>query len=116
MACLMGAPEHLPKEGFHHATRGKMLLKYVARIPVNEDPAKIKNDCFHASRLFRHEREHPLALAGFEAWVDLVDHVKAAFTAHDTAVFVALGQRLERIADFHRIGSLVSRRRVTGCP
>ena len=50
------------------------------------------------------ERRSPkgLALAGLEALLRLVDHVDAAFTAHDLAIAVTLLERAERVTDLHR--------------
>jgi hypothetical protein len=42
-----------------------------------------------------------LALAGFEALVDLVDDVNATATADELVRAVASHQRLQRVADFH---------------
>lgn len=42
-------------------------------------------------------------MAGFEPALGFIDHVEAAFTAHNAIVAVPLGQRLERITDFHDV-------------
>ena len=41
------------------------------------------------------------ALAGFEPTLRFVDHVNAAFSAHNTAVAVPVLERAERIANLH---------------
>ena len=41
------------------------------------------------------------ALAGLEAPLRLVDHVDAAFAAHDAVVAVPAAQRFQRVTDFH---------------
>ena len=43
-----------------------------------------------------------LALTGLKAALGLVDHVNAAFAAHDAAIPVPVLQRAERVANFHR--------------
>jgi hypothetical protein len=40
-------------------------------------------------------------LAGFEAFLGLVDDVNAALAANQTVVAVTLGQRFQRITNFH---------------
>jgi hypothetical protein len=40
-------------------------------------------------------------LLGFEAWVDFVDDVNPAFTAHDLARSMACFQGFDRAFDFH---------------
>ena len=47
------------------------------------------------------------ALAGFEPTLGLVDHVDAAFAAHQTVCAVAAFQRTQGIFDFHRLGPFV---------
>jgi hypothetical protein len=47
------------------------------------------------------EKASPLALTRFEAGVFLVDHVGPATAADDAAIFVALLERAERVANFH---------------
>jgi hypothetical protein len=44
------------------------------------------------------------ALAGFEAWVYLVDDVNPALAANQTVGAVAAFERLERILDLHNTG------------
>ena len=41
------------------------------------------------------------ALTGFEPALGLVDHVDAAFAAHDTAIAVPVLERTERVLDLH---------------
>ena len=50
------------------------------------------------------------ALAGFEPALGLVDHVYAAFAAHDPAIAVPVLQRTERVLDLHQSSPLFSRR------
>jgi hypothetical protein len=42
-----------------------------------------------------------LALAGFKAWVRLVDDIDPALTTHETVVAVTTTQRFQRVLDFH---------------
>jgi hypothetical protein len=48
------------------------------------------------------------ALTGLEAPLRLIDHVNAAFTAHDTVVAVTPAQRFQRVTDFHRNSCLLA--------
>ena len=41
------------------------------------------------------------ALTGFETTLRFVDHVNAAFAAHDTAIAVAVLERTQRVFDLH---------------
>ena len=41
------------------------------------------------------------ALTGFEPALGLVDHVNAAFTAHDLTIAMPRFERAERVADLH---------------
>ena len=43
-----------------------------------------------------------LTLTGFEPALCLVDHVYAAFAAHDTAIAMPAFQRAERVLDLHQ--------------
>ena len=55
-----------------------------------------------------------LALAGFKAWVYLVDNVNAATTAHQTVSPVTAFKRFQRVSNLHNINHLsVCRRRVS---
>jgi hypothetical protein len=51
-----------------------------------------------------------LTLAGFEPALGLVDHVDAAFAAHDTAITVPVLERAKRISDLHGSSPDLSRR------
>ena len=46
-------------------------------------------------------------LTGLVALLRLVDHIDAAFTAHDLAIAMTVLQRAERVCNFHRSISLV---------
>jgi hypothetical protein len=56
------------------------------------------------------------ALTGFVPTLRLVDHVDAAFTAHNAAVAMAVLQRTKRVLDLHRVSPLIAaRERLGGC-
>ena len=73
---------------------------------------------------------HPIRLRGvgspltrFEFALGLVDHVHAAFAAHDPAITVPVLQRAERVLDLHRSSPFALRRGpapglagASGCP
>ena len=49
-------------------------------------------------------------LTSLEATLRLVDHIDAAFTAHDLAIAVTLLERAERVTDLHMVFSYIAAR------
>jgi hypothetical protein len=51
-----------------------------------------------------------LTLAGLEPGLRLVDHIDAAFAAHDSAIAMTRFQRTERVCDFHQPSPAIAAR------
>ena len=51
-----------------------------------------------------------LTLAGFEPGLRFVDHIDAAFAAHDSAIAMTRFQRTERVCDFHQPSPAIAAR------